>query len=70
MEENGQRVDKGVRNLEKKNLEEANNRISETSSELNFTRKDMKIQLYMIRSLMRRLRGSELTFREKVAAII
>ena len=71
MEENGQHVDEGVRELQANSLEEINNSISELSSKIEIERKDMRTQLDMIRSLMRKLRGSELTHThtKKIAAI-
>ena len=64
-----QKNDKVVREQQEKNLGEVNISISKTYSELYFTKKDTRTQLYMIRSHMRRLRGSELTLGEKVATI-
>ena len=66
---NGQRVNEGVREQQEMNLEEVNNSISETSSEIEIYRKDTRTQLDMIRGLMKKFRGSELTLKEKVATI-
>ena len=40
MEENGQHVDQGVRELQVKSLEENNNSFNETSSEIEIDRKE------------------------------
>ena len=60
---NGQRVNEGVREQQEMNLEEVNNSISETSSEIEIYRKDTRTQLDMIRGLMKKFRGSELTLK-------
>ena len=46
------------------------NRISDTTSEIGLVRKNIISKLYMIRSLTRKLRSSELTLREKIVAIV